>query len=195
LVFGGGGKTEVVKRIESRFNHNGWKKHNFDLRKLVDGKETQAMSHEIDHVKEFPAGMLALEIEWNNKDPFFDRDLQNFRNLHADGAISLGIIVTRGSSLQDGFKDKMINFAQKNGISNLESLEKYYSPTTGQKKSIIGKLETGVTFEEAWADRFVSSKFGQSTTHWDKLIDRVNRGVGNPCPLVLIGIPLDVVTD
>src|SRR5262249_14440838 len=36
----------------------------------------------------FPAGTIALEIEWNNKDPFFDRDLENFKRLHSDGAIS-----------------------------------------------------------------------------------------------------------
>jgi hypothetical protein len=193
LVFGGGGKTAVVKRLEDRFYGLGWNKHNFNLKKLVDGVETQAMSHEIDHVKKFESGTVALEIEWNNKDPFFDRDLQNFRNLHADGAISVGIIVTRGSSLQYGFKEKMIAFAQSNGINNLEALAQYYNPTKSQKESILKKVETGVSFEEAWADRFVSSKFGQSTTHWDKLIDRVNRGVGNPCPLVLIGIPLNVV--
>ena len=23
--------------------------------------------------------LIALEIEWNNKDPFFDRDLENFK--------------------------------------------------------------------------------------------------------------------
>ncbi|HSV23752.1 MAG TPA: BglII/BstYI family type II restriction endonuclease [Xanthobacteraceae bacterium] len=41
---------------------------------------------------------MALEIEWNNKDSFFDRDLENFKRLHADGAISVGIIVMRGHS-------------------------------------------------------------------------------------------------
>jgi Restriction endonuclease BglII len=35
-------------------------------------------------------GVVALEIEWNNKDPFFDRDLENFKRLHAEGAISVG---------------------------------------------------------------------------------------------------------
>jgi hypothetical protein len=34
----------------------------------------------------FLPGVLALEIEWNN--PFFDRDLENFKRLHANGAIS-----------------------------------------------------------------------------------------------------------
>jgi hypothetical protein len=49
------------------------------------------------------------------------------------------------------------------------------------------------SFEEGWAHAFVSDKFGEATTHWRKLEDRVRRGVGNPCPLLLIGIPKQVV--
>jgi hypothetical protein len=33
-----------------------------------------------------------------------------------------------------------------------------------------------------------------ATTHWSKLQERVQRGVGNPCPLVLIGLPSSIVT-
>jgi hypothetical protein len=51
-----------------------------------------------------------------------------------------------------------------------------------------------MTFQEAFVDRFVSDKFGESTTHWRKLEDRVRRGVGNPCPLLLIGLPDSIVT-
>ena len=52
----------------------------------------------------------------------------------------------------------------------------------------------GCTFEEAWAALFVADKFGRATTHWSKLRDRIHRGVGNPCPLVLIGLPSSIVT-
>lgn len=31
-------------------------------------------------------------------------------------------------------------------------------------------------------------KYGQSTTHWDKLVPRVNLGGGGECPLLLVGI-------
>ena len=129
----------------------------------------------------------------NNKDPFFDRDLQNFRQLHADGAVSVGIIVTRGSSLQHGIKDAIVDFARTNQITDISSLNQYYTPTPSQKKSILRSQNSGYSFADAWASNFVASKFGQSTTHWDKLVDRVNRGVGNPCPLILIGIPISVV--
>ncbi len=195
LVSGGGGKSEVVKRIEAEFYTLNWKKHNFELKKLVDNYETLAMSHEIDHVKKFEKGTIALEIEWNNKDPFFDRDLQNFKNLHADGAISLGMIITRGASFQNSIKDKISKFAKTQNIRGFDALKGFYTPTNPQKKAILTKIQAGFSFEDVWAEKFVSSKFGQSTTHWDKLIDRVNRGIGNPCPLVLIGIPISVIKD
>jgi hypothetical protein len=49
---------------------------------------------------------VAVEIEWNNKDPFFDRDLNNFRLLFDLRVVSVGVIITRGDALQDLF-DKL----------------------------------------------------------------------------------------
>ena len=53
----------------------------------------------------------------------------------------------------------------------------------------------GLPYPEAFARRFVSDKFGVATTHWAKLESRVRRGVGNPCPLALIGLPDSILTD
>jgi len=49
------------------------------------------------------------------------------------------------------------------------------------------------SFEDGWAHVFVADKFGEATTHWKKLKERVERGAGNPCPLLLIGIPKEVL--
>lgn len=46
---------------------------------------------------------VALEVGWNNKDPFFDRDLNNFRLLFELRAIGVGVIVTRSDELQAVF--------------------------------------------------------------------------------------------
>jgi hypothetical protein len=46
---------------------------------------------------------MTLEIEWNNKDPFYDRDLNNFRLLFDLRAIGVGVIVTRCDGLQKIF--------------------------------------------------------------------------------------------
>ncbi|MDD9745547.1 hypothetical protein PVW49_16420, partial [Marinovum sp. PR37] len=52
----------------------------------------------------------------------------------------------------------------------------------------------GHSSRAAFAKAFVADKFGTASTHWDKLQDRVRRGVGNPCPLILIGIGVERVT-
>lgn len=194
LIRSGGGEGELTQRIRrSLANEYGWKKHNFEIKKIVDGEEKESISHEIDHVKRLKTGTFALEIEWNNKDPFFDRDLENFKRLHADGVISVGSIITRGESLQNSFREIVAQFARKNGISNKTALSKYYSPTSRQLKIIDRMTKSMKSFEEGWAHAFVSDKFGEATTHWRKLEDRVRRGVGNPCPLLLIDVPKQIV--
>lgn len=65
----------------------------------VDGARLDSPTHKIDCFK----NGVALEIEWNNKDPFFDRDLNNFRLLFDLRAVSVGIILTRADALQDIF--------------------------------------------------------------------------------------------
>lgn len=194
LIYGGGGEGELTQRLRKTLSERyGWKKHNFEIKKIIDGEETESISHEIDHVKKFPTGTFVLEIEWNNKDPFFDRDLENFKRLHADGVISIGAIITRGVTLHEGMRELISSFAKRNGVNSLDKIKKYYDPTTRQKEIIKKAAKQKSSFEEGWAHAFVSDKFGEATTHWRKLEDRVHRGVGNPCPLLLIGIPKSVV--
>ncbi|RMI02850.1 MAG: restriction endonuclease [Calditrichaeota bacterium] len=193
LVKGGGGEGKLTQRLRKSLTQRGWRKHKFVIKKIVDEEEKESISHEIDHVKKFEKGTFALEIEWNNKDPFFDRDLENFKRLHADGVISIGGIITRGTSLQENLRDIMEKFARQNRVDSIDKLTKFYTPTERQKENILNAARSRGSFEKGWAHAFVSDKFGEATTHWRKLEERVNRGVGNPCPLLLIGIPKDVV--
>ncbi len=195
LVRGGGGEGQLTQRMRRALVKCDWNKHNFEIQKIVDGVEKESISHEIDHVKRFSSGVFALEIEWNNKDPFFDRDLENFKRLHADGVISVGGIITRGASLQNALRGKIARFAHDQGISSKDKLSQYYNPTSRQFTNIERAVRTAGSFEEGWARAFVADKFGEATTHWRKLEDRVRRGVGNPCPLLLIGIPDSVLVE
>ncbi|HMD67877.1 MAG TPA: BglII/BstYI family type II restriction endonuclease [Chitinivibrionales bacterium] len=68
---------------------------------MVDENRMDSPTHKIDCYK----NQIALELEWNNKDPFFDRDLNNFRLLFDLRAISVGIIFTRCDELQDIFNE------------------------------------------------------------------------------------------
>ena len=67
--------------------------------------------------------------------------------------------------------------------------------TDRQVQAVERLVAGGAEFAEAFARTFVADKFGQATTHWRKLADRVGRGVGNPCPLLLIGLPASVIVD
>ena len=198
IIGSGGGETKGTQRLRKALRERGWRKHNFVVQRIIDGIEREAQSHEVDHVRVFAGGTVALEIEWNNKDPFFDRDLENFKRLHAAGAISLGVIVTRGSGLQEAMRSLVRRFADEKQINSHADMERIgLSPTKRQIEEVRRRVERAknpVPFRDAWVDHFVSDKFGAATTHWSKLEDRVRRGVGNPCPLVLIGLPASIVT-
>ncbi|EPX81524.1 BglII/BstYI family type II restriction endonuclease [Litoreibacter arenae] len=197
IVGSGGGQAASTMRLRDALYQKGWPKHEFVVKTIVDGVEREAISHEIDHVYRASEGVLALEIEWNNKDPFFDRDLENFQRLHAQSAISLGILITRGASLQNHMTQIVRWVIEQSGVISTSELEEWgmKERTARQRKMLDDKLSKQMPFAQAFAESFVSDKYGQATTHWDKLVTRVNRGVGNPCPLLLIGLPVSVVKD
>ncbi len=89
-------------------------------------------------------------------------------------------------------------FLDDRNINALQEMFEWgYEPTSRQRKGIerrMNRKKNPVPFKDAFTDAFVSDKFGAATTHWTKLQDRVHRGVGNPCPLVLIGLPKSLVT-
>lgn len=198
LVGSGGGEARSTQRLRRRLYEEQWKKHNFDFKLIVDGRETVSTSHEIDHVRWTERGVLALEIEWNNKDPFFDRDLENFQRLHAQSAISIGILVTRGASLQDGMVGMIERCLKKHNVldeKKMVDLFQMKDRTKRQREAVERMMKRQVPFSHAFARHFVADKFGKATTHWSKLKERIDRGVGNPCPLLLIGLPASVVLE
>lgn len=195
LIGSGGGEALSTQRLRRTLAGMGWPKHVFEVRLSVDGITREAISHEIDHVRRSDRGVLALEIEWNNKDPFFDRDLENFQRLHALSAISLGVIVTRGDDLHSGMIALVEDFLTQAGVASPDDLAAYGMKrrTERQAAALARSIAVGIPFARAFATAFVKDKFGEATTHWRKLETRVARGVGNPCPLLLIGLPRSVV--
>lgn len=97
----GGGKSPIARKLDSGFYSRDWQEQEFDTKIIVDNTTLETPTHKVDCVK----GRIALEVEWNNKDPFYDRDLNNFRLLFDLRAISVGVIITRSDELQDIFND------------------------------------------------------------------------------------------
>ena len=92
----GGSKSLIAGAIDAPLNRLGWKEREFATAIRVDETTFESPTHKVDCFK----NKVGLEIEWNNKDPFFDRDLNNFRLLFELRALSVGVIVTRCDDLQ-----------------------------------------------------------------------------------------------
>jgi hypothetical protein len=146
VVVGGGSKTKIAGWIDSELRKKGWKERQFKTAFQVDERRIESPTHKVDCFKATEKGGIGFEIEWNNKDPFFDRDLNNFRLLFELRTVSVGIILTRAEDLKDLFK------------------------------ALTAKgLKPG-------------SSFGESTTHWGKLLPRLEGGAGGGCPILALGI-------
>jgi hypothetical protein len=133
----GRNRSPISERLDGAFYRRGWIEKKFSTAIVLDETRVESPTHKIDCFK----GTVALEIEWNNKDPFFDRDLNNFRLLFELRAIEVGVLVTRGSELQ----------------------------------AIFNKLGKGASY-------------GNSTTHLDKLLPRLDGGGGGGCPVLVFAI-------
>jgi hypothetical protein len=134
---GGGSKSKLAGWIDQVLGKSGWVEKKFDTQIKVDDDVRDSPTHKVDCFK----NRIALEVEWNNKDPFYDRDLNNFRLLFDLRVISVGVIITRSDELQEIFKE-------------------------------LGR----------------GSSYGNSTTHWSKLLPRIEGGGGGGCPLLAFGI-------
>ena len=99
IAVGGGRKSKVSGWIDSELTKKGWKEKSFKTSIPVDKEVMESPTHAVDCFR----NRIALEIEWNNKDPFFDRDLNNFRLLFDLRAVSVGVIITRCDELQEVF--------------------------------------------------------------------------------------------
>jgi Restriction endonuclease BglII len=136
----GGGRSPIPIAIDGFLGKFGWSPKSFDIKITIDGHDVPIPTHEIDNFK----NRVGIEVEWNNKTEFYDRDLNNFRLLNVLNVLSVGVIITRVSELQKLFNQ-------------------------------LGKGQA----------------YGPSTTHWDKLIPKVDGGGAGQCPLLLVGMGLE----
>lgn len=125
IKVGGGRKSQVSEAIDRAFSKMGWIEKQFDTKIVVDKGEIHSPTHQVDEYK----NKVAIEVEWNNKDPFFDRDLNNFRLLFDLRVISVGVIITRTDELQEIF----------NSLNRGSS----YGKSTTHMEKLLPKLEGG----------------------------------------------------
>jgi len=95
----GGRKSPIAEALDGEFFKRGWRERSFATSILVDENEVESPTHKVDCFK----NGVGIEIEWNNKDPFYDRDLNNFRLLFELRALNVGVIISRCDHLQEIF--------------------------------------------------------------------------------------------
>jgi hypothetical protein len=126
----GGRKTAVAQAIDSELYSRGWKEKKFETKIVVDQAESESPTHKVDCFK----GKVALEVEWNNKDPFFDRDLNNFRLLFDLRVVDVGIIVTRTTELQKWQQARYVQFNKSKDT---------FGPSTTHVEKILPRIVGG----------------------------------------------------
>lgn len=122
---GGGNKSELAKWVDGFLGARGWVEKQFYTAVIVDESKLESPTHKVDCYK----NRIALELEWNNKDPFYDRDLNNFRLLFDLRAISVGVIMTRCDELQQ--------------IFDLLGRGKSYGNSTTHMSKLLPRIEGG----------------------------------------------------
>ncbi|MCQ4160839.1 restriction endonuclease [Roseomonas sp. GC11] len=128
----------------------------FEKRETTSTRPKFLDGHKIDYVK----GKVAFDLEWNSKDQTFDRDLYAFAAFATCGVVDVGVLVTRGVSLNPVFRQ------------------------LGPALKKDGTTEYKANGEE----RPTADKYGASTTWMGKLLYRLNAGRNAGCPVLAIGI-------
>lgn len=105
---GKGNKSAMASAIDGEFYRRGWEERAFNTAIKVDDDVSESPTHDIDCFR----GSVAMEIEWNNKDPFFDRDLNNFRLLYDLRIADVGVMVTRSTSLMRWLKANHVSLGK-----------------------------------------------------------------------------------
>jgi len=132
VVVGGGNITPMANWIGKELSSpkKGWDERKFEIAIKIDADEFKSPTHKVDCFK----NKVGLEIEWNNKDPFFDRDLNNFRLLFELRALAVGVIVTRCDELDSIFDD-----LTRNGLKPGSA----YGESTTHIGKLLPRLEGG----------------------------------------------------
>lgn len=148
----GGSKSEIASYVDDLFSDK-WSETRIsaDLHvRLLDAKKKDFVlgsyvrngfldGHRIDFVN----GRVALDLEWNSKDQTYDRDLYAFSAFYDAGAIDVGIILTRGSSLDNNFFRSLGKVLNKDGSEGSEFVYKKYGASTTWMGKLLYRLDAG----------------------------------------------------
>lgn len=148
----GGSKGPIAKHVDTLFDE-GWVEARIsaDLHvKLVHAKRKSDIlrsyvregyldGHRIDFVN----GKVALDLEWNSKDQTYDRDLYAFSAFYEAGAIDVGVILTRGSSLDNDYFRSLGKVLLADGSEGKDDVYRKFGASTTWMGKLLYRLDAG----------------------------------------------------
>jgi len=132
----GGSESEIPKLFSQLLRPRGWVKRRLTARMIVDDQEVTQDTHEVDYFK----NRVAFDLEWNSKDQTFDRDLYAMRTFFDYDRISVGVLVTRSTELDDWFEG-LGSYQDKHGV--LRKYKDKYGASTTQMNKLLPRLRAG----------------------------------------------------
>lgn len=150
----GGSKGPIAKYVDTLLpEQKGWieTRISADLKvKLLHAKKKDTVISEYirdgfldGHRIDFLNGKVAFDFEWNSKDQTYDRDLYAFSAFYEAGAIDVGIILTRGNSLDNAFFRSLGKVLDKNGKEGCEEVFKKFGASTTWIGKLLYRLDAG----------------------------------------------------
>jgi len=149
----GGSKGPIAKYVDTLFVDD-WRELRIsaDLHvKLLDANKREEIVREYiktgfldGHRIDFVSGKVALDLEWNSKDQTYDRDLYAFSAFYDAVAIDVGVILTRGSSLDTDYFRSLGKVLQKDGITEgKDPVYKKFGASTTWMGKLLYRLDAG----------------------------------------------------
>lgn len=149
----GGNKGPIASYVDTLFPMDHWMEtrisadlnvkliHATQKNKILRSYTRQGFldGHRIDFVSD----KVALDLEWNSKDQTYDRDLYAFSAFHEAGAIDVGIILTRGKSLDNEFFRSLGKVLKKDGTEGSEEVYKKFGASTTWMGKLLYRLDAG----------------------------------------------------
>ncbi|MBI9046516.1 MAG: hypothetical protein JEZ06_18645 [Anaerolineaceae bacterium] len=137
IITPGGNESEIPKVFSRHLRPLNWVEGVLNARVIIDDNvEVRSETHKIDYVKD----RIAFDLEWNSKDQTFDRDLYAFRAFFDYHKISVGILVTRATALQEYFST-LGTYTDRYGTQRL--IQSKYGASTTHMDKLVPRLEAG----------------------------------------------------
>lgn len=150
----GGSKGPIAKYVDTIFTEqDGWRETRIsaDLHvRLLHAKKRDLILQEYvrdgfldGHRIDFLNDRVALDLEWNSKDQTYDRDLYAFSAFYEAGAIDVGVLLTRGTSIDNTFLRSLGKVLKKDGSEGDADVYKKFGASTTWMGKLLYRLDAG----------------------------------------------------